>query len=616
MGNTGIKILLALLIAVVGLSGYLVVESLDRVRATNVRLLDRLEQMERNLRALPPKPEASVPAQKPAESSAGSSIANREFFDPAAETGGRLILAISAEPPSLNPITCNEATATDIYGRCQSALAEPDLSAPEELRPMLAEKWEISPDHLQYRIFLRKGVKWQDFTDPVTGKVFRDREVTAKDFAFHVQVIQDPAVNCAPLRSYYQDLKSVEVLNDYEFTVTWSKPFFGSKSATLGLTPLPRHFHCAEDGSFDGRKFNDDHRRNRIIVGCGPYRFRSWESDKRIVLERNDTFFGNALGVGASIQTVVYEVIKHPNTRFQSLLAGELDLLTLTPEQWFNRTDVPLFTSGKLKKYRYLLPSYNYIGYNQKNPLFQDKRVRRALTMLIDRERIRRDIYKGLAEPAVCPFFPLSRYVPKDLKPLPYDVPEAKRLLAEAGWRDTNGDGILEKDGKPFTFTMLQIASHPIQERMMPMLKEFFAAAGVDMRLQIVEWSVCIERLNRRNYDACSLGWSSSFDPDPYQVWHSSQCGENGSNHISYRNRELDALIEELRRTFDPDLRVQLTRRIARLIHEEQPYTFLFFSYSLAAVSGRYRNVRVFPGGIETLLFWTPRSEQLAVPGL
>ncbi len=613
MGTTGIKILLALLIAAVGASGYLIVESLDRVRATNVRLLDRMEQMERRLRALP---SPAVSGETPPDPAAAPPIANRKYFDPAAEVGGRLVLAIAAEPPSLNPIICNEATAAEIYSRCQSALAEPDLAAPEELRPMLAESWDISPDHLQYHVFLRKGVKWQDFTDPVTGRVFRDREVTARDFAFHVQVIRDPAVNCAPLRSYYQDLKSVQVLNDYEFIVTWSKPFFGSRNATLGLTPLPRHLYCGEDGSFDGRKFNEDHRRNRIIVGCGPYRFRSWESDRRIVLERNENFFGNALGVGASIQTVVYEVIKHPNTRFQSLLAGELDQLALTPDQWFNRTAGGPFASGKLKKYRYLVPSYNYIGYNQKNPLFQDKRVRRALTMLIDRERIRRDIYKGLAEPAVCPFFPLSRYVPADLKPLPYDVAAARRLLAEAGWRDSDGDGILDKDGKPFTFTMLQIASHPIQERMMPMLKEFFAAAGVDMRLQIVEWSVYIERLNQRNYDACSLGWSSGFDVDPYQVWHSSQCGENGSNHISYRNPELDAMIEELRRTFDPAERVKLAHRIARLIHEEQPYTFLFFSYSLAAVSGRYRNVRVFPGGIESLLYWVPRNEQLTVPGI
>ena len=211
---------------------------------------------------------------------------------------------------------------------------------------------------------------------------------------------------------------------------------------------------------------------------------------------------------------------------------------------------------------------------------------------------------------------PGSAFVPEDLKPWPYDPEKAAALLREAGWQDKDKDGILEKDGRKFTFTMMQISGHSIQQRMMPMLKESFAKAGIDMKIRNVEWSVYVQNLNSRNYDVCCLGWSSSFDPDLYQVWHSSQIANEGSNHISYKNGELDKLLEELQGTFDMKKRIELGHRVARLLHEEQPYTFLFFSNSLTALSGRYRNVRLFPEGLPGDLVYTPEKEQLKVTDL
>ena len=132
---------------------------------------------------------------------------------------------------------------------------------------------------------------------------------------------------------------------------------------------------------------------------------------------------------------------------------------------------------------------------------------------------------------------------------------------------------------------------------------ESFGAAGIEMKIQTLEWSVYLERLEKRTYDACSLGWTTSFDPDPYQVWHSQGIAPPGSNHVGYSNPELDKLIEALRETFDENERRRIGRRIERIIHEDQPYTFLYTPYSLAAVSSRFGNVRVFPGGLATMLF-------------
>ena len=610
--NTYIKVLLTIAVLLLGVFGYLAVESLDRVRESNMRVLERLDALERQWAE---RPVSAADGEKNISSADTIPVANREFFDPAAEIGGKMTVAVGADTANLNAIINNDSFASSVTGLCSATLAERNFADPTIFQPMLAESWEVSPDRRTFRIRLRRGAMWDDFTDPVTGKEFKSVPVTAQDFKFYFDVISNKEVNCEPLRVYYADIESFEIHNDYEFSVTWKHPSYGALGSTLALSPLPRHFYDY-GGKFDGKQFNNDHVRNRMIVSCGPYRFLRWEKDQRIILRRNGNFFGNKLGVGASLEYLVFEIIKMPNTRFQALLGGKLDRLGLTPEQWTKRTDIPEFTS-QYKKFQYLLPQYNYIGWNQKNELFRDKRVRQALTMLVDRERILKEVYFGLGKIISNPFFAEGPYSDPDLKPLPFDPAKAGELLAAAGWQDRDNDGILEKDGKKFSFVMMQIASHPIQQRMMPMLKESFAAAGIDMKIQVVEWSVCIQRLNDRSYDACSLGWASPFEPDLYQIFHSSQAElPNSSNHIGFVNKEVDQLIEELRVTFDPARRVELSHKLCAIFHEEQPYTFLFAPYNLTALSTRYRNARVYPAGLPDLPLWVPRSEQRNVSGL
>lgn len=607
--NRYIKFILTVMVILLAVTGYLGIEALDRVRESNMRVLERLETLERQLANGTPLRTGTVAKPQITD------IANREFFDPAAQIGGRMTMAVGADTANLNPIINNDAFASTLAGLCSASLAERNFNDPTRFEPMLAESWEISPDRKSFHIKLRKGVLWDDFTDPVTGKKFAAAPVTAHDFKFYFDVISDKNVNCEPLRVYYGDVEAFELHDDYTFTVRWKRPSYGALGSTLALSPLPRHFYDY-GGRFDGKKFNNDHRRHRMIVGCGPYRFVRWEKDQRITLKRNRNYFGNALGAGASLEYLVFDIIKMPNTRFQALLGGKLDRLGLTPDQWTQRTGSPEFQK-EFRKFQYLLPQYTYIGWNLKNELFRDKRVRQALTLLTDRERILKEVYYGLGQVVSNPFFAGGVYSDPSLKPWPYDPVEAKKLLAEAGWKDTDGDGILDKNGKKFSFVMMQIASHPIQQRMMPMLKESYAAAGIDMKIQVVEWSVCIQRLNERSYDACSLGWASPFEPDLYQIFHSSQAAlPNSSNHTGFVNKEADRLIEELRVTFDQKKRVALSHELSRLFHEEQPYTFLFAPYSLTALSSRYRNAKVYPIGLPDITLWVPRSEQRPVSGL
>ena len=177
--------------------------------------------------------------------------------------------------------------------------------------------------------------------------------------------------------------------------------------------------------------------------------------------------------------------------------------------------------------------------------------------------------------------------------------------------------GILERDGRKLKFTVMYPNAAPTYQRMLAMIKEDMAKAGVQMDLLGLEWSVCVQRLEKKRFDVCALGWLGGIKPDPYQIWHSSQADlESSSNHIQFKNPEADKLIEELRITFDPAKRQVLYHRFHRLIHEEQPYIFLFSSYSLNALNRRYRNVRVFPLGYQMNLFWTPKAEQMRVPGI
>lgn len=543
---------------------------------------------------------------------------NVEFYDKNAEPGGRFIGAITSDTGNMNMIINNDATVSDFWGLTCDSLAERHYKDIDRFVPRMAESWTLSDDKLTYRIKLRKGILWHDFTDPETGKKWENIEVKADDFKFYVDVIKDETVNAAPLRSYLADLKQINVINDYEFEVVWERPYILSEEITLSLMPLPRHFYHAYEGPFDGAKFNDDHVRNRMIVGCGPYQFDSWEKGKRVVFKRFEKFYGKRLGIMPALKTVVYELIQHPNTRLQALRSRTLDADSLTTEQWVNNTDTAEFKEGGfLRKMRLPSMSYSYIGLNLTNPLFQDRNVRVALSHLVDRKRIIRDVYYDLVRPVSGPFFVDSRANDPSIEPYEFDVEKAKKMLADAGWKDTDGDGVLDKDGKPFVFTVIYANSSTTDQKLLPILKEDFARAGVKLEILSLEWSVMLERIDKRQFDAVRLAWRMSVSNDPYQLWHSDNLKiEASSNFISFANPEADRLIMEIRTCFDLDKRTELYHRFHRLIHEEEPYLFLVSPYDLFVINKRYRNVVEYPLGIYQNTFWVPKAEQLAVPGL
>ena len=579
---------------------FTMIQTLDRLHLSNMKVIALLENTKH-----PERTVTTVSAVAAVDTAVKkSNVANAEYFDNNARIGGELISPLSADAPNFNPLTVNEASASTILGLCSSSLAERDWQNPAVFKPMLAESWEISADHLVYTIKLRRNAMWQEYVCPDSGKTVPAREIVADDFVFAVEAMRNSDVDCASRRSYYKDLDTVEARGKYELIVRWKRAYYGSLESTLALTPMQREYY-SQNGKFDGKKFNNDHKRNRTIISSGPYILERWDRDRKIRLRRNPRFFGVALGIAPPVEVREFQIIKHPNTQLQALLGGKVDMMGLSAEQWVRRAGEKKFKDGSISRFRYSGDGYNYIGYNAAVHCFRDRETRLALTLLIDRERILQEVLHGCGKLANGPFAPGSVYADKNLVPHKYDVARAKTLLANAGWKDIDGDGILERDGKKFEFTMLQISGSATQARILPMIKEFFAAAGIDMKLQTVEWSVYIERLTSRNFEACNLGWTGSIDPDPYQIFHSSQIND-GDNFVGYKNPEVDRLIVALRGEFDLTKRIAICHQIEKHLYNDQPYTFMFYPDQLVALDARYRNVRLFPRGLASLAFWLP----------
>jgi peptide/nickel transport system substrate-binding protein len=500
--------------------------------------------------------------------------------------GDWLVTQLSAEPSTLNPITSTDAYSSEIDGYIYEQLIKRDAQS-LELVPVLAEKWEIADDHLTYTFHLKKNIKWED------GHPF-----TAKDVIFSFDRIMDPKVDAAHLRSYYQDIQKVEALDDYTVRFHYRIPYFRALDFCGEIPIVPAHLFK------EGEDFNQ-HPIGRKPVGTGPYKLLHWETGKEIALERNENYWGEK----PALKRIIFKVITDPTVGLQVLKQGGLDEMGLRPIQWEKQTQNKRFEEN-FEKLSYYQPSYSYIGWNTRRPIFSDKRVRQAMTMLVDRELILKKILFGLGTIVTGTFYVNSPEYDKDIKPYPYDPAAALALLKAAGWNYREGEEGLQKDGKPFEFEFLISSSSKFGEQLATMLQENLKDVGIKMSIRKFEWAVFIQRIEDQDFDACTMGWSLGWESDPYQIWHSSQAVQKGSNFVGFKNEEADKLIEEARREFDPQKRYKLYYRLQEIMHEEQPYTFLFTLKALEAVSRRFHNVVVYPLGLSPLYWWVPKDSQ------
>jgi len=276
--------------------------------------------------------------------------------------GDWLVMQLSAEPPTLNLITATDAAAGEVNGYIYESLIKRDEQS-LELVPVLAERWEIADDHLTYTFYLKKNIKWAD------GYPF-----SAKDVVYSFDRIMDPKVDAAHLRNYYQDIQKVEALDDHTVRFHYRIPYFLALEFCGGIPIVPAHLFR------EGDDFNQAPI-GRMPLGTGPYKLLHWETGKEITIERNEDYWGEK----PALKRIVFRIITDPTVGLQVLKQGGLDEMTLRPIQWEKQTQSKRFNES-FEKLSYYQPSYSYIGWNMRRPIFSDKRVRRAMTMLVDRE--------------------------------------------------------------------------------------------------------------------------------------------------------------------------------------------------------------------------------------
>ena len=522
---------------------------------------------------------------------------------PARAAGKEMVIGFLGDATSLNPLVATDGQSYIAEWPMFDSLLELDQNL--NVRPLLAESWEVSRDGLTYTFKLKKGVRWHD------GKPF-----TARDVAFTFYAVLDPKVT-TPHRAYFDALvgfpeltnkdnpkrpedlaqKPIEVLDDYTVRFRLRYPY-GAFLAVL-VNPragiIPEHLLKGVD--LNTAEFN------RKPVGTGPFRFVEWRRGERLVMEANAQYHGGR----PALDRLIYRVIPDAVVLLQELRAGGVDFIE----------SPPLTEVARLKQTQGLQvlvadnTSYNYLGYRQDLPPFDDMRVRRAFYHAVDSGTLIRQVLQGYAAPATGQFPPSSWAFDPSVKGYPFDPARARALLAEAGWKP-GPDGVLVKDGKRLSFSLRHDQANQAVKDTAVVLQEYLKNVGAETRLEPLDWPTFVKKLFASDFEAICVGWTNFHDPDPfaYTIWHSSQW--KGRNFAHYKNPKVDEVLEAARRAGSQAERKRHYAEFSKLLMADAPYVFLYFPQQVYVTRQGYEGFVPIPayGGIYQSLKsvrWTGR---------
>lgn len=505
-----------------------------------------------------------------------------------------------------------------------------DLLGEEEYLKLTKDDYVDVQRGTVYTYLLDERVKWSDGTS-----------YSAQDLVFAYHVINNSYVDGDSIRSYYENVIRCDALDDLTVQMQYRMQYFKAFEFTSGLPAYGPPLHLfkrffEEDGltltmekltdqeeldqkkvSVHGAKFadffNTDTRYNRAPMGTGPYVVDKWIDNDRLVLKRNKNYWTDKYR--GYLDEIVFKFIIQDNTALLALKSGDIDFFyRMTSEQAFETLSPPPdWFKDKYVMAHWYVPSFSYIGWNLRKPMFEDRETRLALAMLLDADDfLEKKLYKqGVLVSGSAYYF--SDAYDQAVKPIGYDPETARDLLEEAGWADTDGDGVLDRDGTKFEYTLLISNGRKTTEIMAGILQENCKSVGIQMNIDRLEWASFLEKVLNRDFDAVTLGWMSPLESDPYQIWHSSQADEpRSSNHVAFRNTQADELIEQVRVTLDKNKRSAIYHSLHRILDREQPYRFLYTSKDHGAYHKRFRGVkwyRIRPG-FDLTEWWVPKAQQ------
>lgn len=476
--------------------------------------------------------------------------------------GGSLRAALAGDPGTLNPLTRRTLDSGVILGICNRSLVE--YTAAGTYHPALASRWTWSEDKLVLTFHLRDDAGWSDGTP-----------ITAHDVVVSYRLTTDPRI-ASPRASEFARVSDVVALDDhtvaFHFTERCTQQLFNAHSLSLVPAHIVEDLDPAEVASWS---------LNRNPVTSGPYRLARWDTGERLVLEPNPHYYGPA----PYLQELVFEVVPEEAVRILKLEAGELDMLDEIPprevDRFRQRGDSPI------ELYTLQGRRFGYLAYNTTRPMFADARVRNAISLAIDRSAMIEGLLYGMGDRLATPIPPMLGPVHNaDLEAHRRNVDEAHRLLAEAGWTDSDGDGLLDRDGEPFRFELKTRLGDSVRENGALILQRNLRDVGIEVRPIIQELPTTLQQVREGDFDVYFGQFGTRMEVDP-----TAQFATGGRyNHARYANPRVDELIAEGLCETDRDAANRIWHELQRVLHEDQPWSYLYLIYPVVGIHERYRD--------------------------
>jgi len=508
------------------------------------------------------------------ESDTQSSISYDSISDNSPAFGDRLITASIGDASTLIPMIAGDSASHEIAGWLYQPLLKFDKNL--NITGQLAQSWEVSKDGLSIVFHLRPNISWSD------GQAF-----TSADCAFTLALIQDEHTQSA-YKSDYAKVTAFETPDKHTFIVHYAEVYSPALSTWAGLAIMPKHIFKDED-----IMQTDLARHPKATLGA--YILKDWQAQQSITLRANPNYYAGKVWISERMT----RIIPDSATQFLELTAGHIDQMGLTPTQYSRLFESKKVLKAHYDRYKYLQSVYTYLGFNLQRPLFQDQRVREAIAYAIDRQELIDGVLLGLGEIIASPYKPGTSWVNQSLKPRAFNPDKAKRMLADAGWTDSDNDGYLDKAGKALSFTIITNNGNKQRADTATIIQQRLKQIGVRVNVRLIEWSAFIENfINKRQFDAVILGWSLTPEPDQYNIWHSSQTGERQFNFLSYNNAKVDEALLAATRTFNQEKRKQWYDIMQQEIYNDVPVVFLYAPYSLPVVHKRFQGIKPAPAGI------------------
>lgn len=492
---------------------------------------------------------------------------------PAAKTPSRLIIGVRSDVTSFNIYTATNAFSQEVANLIYLRLADEQddfQNGPPTFRPALASSWSFSDDGLTLTLKLNPAARWSGGRAVTSEDVlFSHRAATNPDVGWVGRDIKDQIVDVtAP------DAHTVVYRFKQRYPYQLMDIVDGNILPAAALSPIP----FAE---WPARPFQD------APSPSGPFRLKRYEPRSVIELERNPDYHGSPL---PRLDSVIFRVIPDENTLLNELLSGGIDMMENVPARAVARVE----SSSRLRLIRTPDLSYTLICWNTSRPLFSDPRVRRALTMAIDRDGIIEGPLAGAGRPSVGPILSFLWARDSGLKPHPFAPEAAAALLKEAGWIDSDGDKLLDRQGVTFRFELESNQGSGLRAEIVQMVAAQLRRVGIEAVPRIVETGAFIEKHERHEFDAFVGSLRESTKVDLRSVLHTT-AATGGYNYGLYSNAELDSLIDRARVTVDSKVARDLWQKAQQIVHRDQPFTFLFEPDRIHAVPRRLTGPKPSP---------------------